>query len=54
MGMMVRTIEEEMGAQELLGWFAFYGEAQREKEVERGNLMAMTGDEIVSRFTNNG
>lgn len=40
-----------MGTVEYMGWIAYFDERERKKEVTKGNIMAMTEDEIVGAFT---
>lgn len=42
---------EDMPASEYRDWIYYFDEKARRKEVKDGNLMAMTPEEAISRFT---
>jgi hypothetical protein len=41
---------EAMPASEYFGWIAYFEEKERRREAKKGNLMAMSEDEITRAF----
>lgn len=41
----------DMPASEYNGWMLFHAERVRQREVEKGNLMAMTEEEMIGNLT---